>query len=546
LDGALALKQLEFISHPPCRKSPELHSLVWPNGEEKIIAFGGKGFIWKCRGKGCKTTEDANGDGEEEEKALRARALRAVDEEEVEDLEEAPTNEDEEDEQEEGAPAVLELAKKLRPKVTMFGDTWTFNLTKSKWSKAALVGDSPRPRWKPSSTVLLDKKHLVLFGGCKSTWVGGVMNDLWFFKPTSDGSGIWTQVFTANPPIPRRGHITVANSTHLIVMGGKGYDPKTGKTHVLTDVWSIPLESLTKELEADVNNFALMDSSLEGKSKKKMKKGLSTSVAWTQLESFPGAPRWGATGELLTRQEDGKELLALFGGRHLNKGGGFHSVDANAYTYYNELWFYDFQANKWTVTNPSGVTPHTRDHHGSTEMDGNLYVFGGRVKEMRSADAVRNDLWSYSLDTESWTEHEAEDGMAPTPRYMPGVTSTKWKGKDAIAVFGGENLPGSTKTTSLNDVWVYDGENWHQLAQPICSADGPETKKPQELLENSAKDQNDAELEVASLSLMLLAGVFLTGFLAFAGGFALPSLRQRWAAAAAERDARQFGYISVD
>lgn len=244
------------------------------------------------------------------------------------------------------------------------------------------------------------------------------------------------------------------------------------------------------------------------------------SAQWTQLSSFPGSPRWGATGEVLTG-ESGREVLALFGGRHQNKGGGFHSVDASAYTYYNELWMYDFAADEWSVTMPDGEAPHTRDHHGATEMQGELYVFGGRVKELRSADAVRNDLWSYSLTTKSWTLHEPAHGTpVPSSRFMPGVSSTVWKGKNVVAVFAGENLPGSTKTTSLNDVWVFDGDRWHQLAQSVCTADGP----PADLLELRGAETSDEPVNEAPSFVFLAAfgvvGIFaslLAGLRAYRG-----------------------------
>lgn len=66
-------------------------------------------------------------------------------------------------------------------------------------------------------------------------------------------------------------------------------------------------------------------------------------------------------------------------------------------------------------------------------------------------------LWrsGYSLETMRWTQHLPE-GAAPSARFMPGVSDIVYKGKPHLAVFAGETLPGSTKRTTLNDLWVFE------------------------------------------------------------------------------------------
>lgn len=428
-----------------------------------MIAFGGKGFVYRCKGPDCEDPGEAG--------ILRRRALR-----EAGEAVELSSGEAQVGDEEDGLNVVNQSLPTgmLLPaeddtvsrKVTMLGDTWTFDVNSDTFRK--VLGDAPKPRWKPSSTVTVDRSHMVLFGGCKTTDISGVMNDLWVFTPAEKDGGSWARVYTANPPSKRRGHIAVANSTHLIVLGGKGYD---GKAQVLTDMWAIPLASIGigDAVKPKPAHGMALDITFGGKAT--ANKGAMEPSQWTQLTSFPGGKRWGATGELV-KGAHGKEMLAVFGGRNLNSGGGFHSVDANAYTYYNELWLYDFEADKWETANPTGPAPHPRDHHGATELEGELYIFGGRVSEQRASKSVLNDLWSYSLQSGSWTLHEAHGGVAPNPRYMPGVSSTVWKGRNTIAVFGGETLPGSTKTTSLNDMWLYDGKSWHEASPVECSAGG--------------------------------------------------------------------------
>eukprot|EP00971_Amphidinium_carterae_P025169 496981-Amphidinium_carterae.1 len=55
-----------------------------------------------------------------------------------------------------------------------------------------------------------------------------------------------------------------------------------------------------------------------------------------------------------------------------------------------------------------------------------------------------------------------------------GVTSALWYGSTVLVVFGGESLPGSTKKSSLNDLWLYsphEGGGWIKLTDSHCSAD---------------------------------------------------------------------------
>jgi len=196
---------------------------------------------------------------------------------------------------------------------------------------------------------------------------------------------------------------------------------------------------------------------------------------WTQGQSFPGEVRWGATGHVV-QGADGKEYLAYFGGRNYND-------DPNRkgkYIYYNDLWLYDLQNDAWTLAHPGGPgedVPHPRDHHGAASIDGNLYVFGGRVIDTRDADAVLNDLWMFSCATNSWTLVQGGGPSAPSPRFMPGVATALWAGREVISVYGGETFPGSTKQTSMNDVWMYAPDvvngsgswKWHELFASDCS-----------------------------------------------------------------------------
>mmetsp|Transcript_40242 Transcript_40242/g.93582 ORF Transcript_40242/g.93582 Transcript_40242/m.93582 type:complete len:256 (-) Transcript_40242:80-847(-) len=192
----------------------------------------------------------------------------------------------------------------------------------------------------------------------------------------------------------------------------------------------------------------------------------SAAGSWTRGPSFPGPCRWGATGSRL--QLEGGDVLALFGGRRKEHG--------DVYTYYNELWAFHntcsssssssaISTSRWQLRRPAGPLPQPRDHHGAAVLGSELYIYGGRVGAGREGADVIGDVWSYSSHVDVWTQHRPSFG--PGPRYMPGVTTVSWRDNDSLAVFAGEQLPGSTKLTTLNDVWIFDGA-WTQLAASDC------------------------------------------------------------------------------
>merc|ERR1719223_1015523 len=135
----------------------------------------------------------------------------------------------------------------------------------------------------------------------------------------------------------------------------------------------------------------------------------------------------------------------------------------DTYVYYSELWTYDTAADLWTLEPTKDPMPPPRDHHADAVVGGELYIFGGRVKDETTADAALADVWSYSLSSGSWTERYANGTearallgkrKAPQQRFGMGADAVMWKGREALAVFGGETLPGSSKKSTANDVWI--------------------------------------------------------------------------------------------
>lgn len=440
------------ITRPECRKSPEVHGLWWPDGRQELFSYGGKGEEWIAH-----YTTHKKKHGKHRTKL-----------------------------------------KKLGPHPAILGDTWAFNVSQEKWIKIDAL-DHPSARWKPASTTIDDHTAIVMFGGCKSTKVQGVMNDLWLLTPMQnsddrDEFAKWTEVTTVNPPAPRRGHVMVANATHLIVVGGKTHSKHHALswaehqgTQILTDLWSLPLDHVRQFIPMN----AALAKPIQGV------EGASSAGQWVQGANFAGSPRWGATGTLLHRA-DGTIRLALFGGRYLNDPKAFHTTLRGAYTYYNDLWLYDPVADSWSLGHPGGATgaPPARDHHGATTIHGDLFIFGGRMAEERTRSALLNDVWSWSLATGQWTQHVAAAAARPLPRFMPGVSTVKRGDVSVLAVLGGQTFPGSTENASMNDLWVFhvggrDGQGgyWTQLRESNCGAEEPAFLQAYTLVEEFPEDE---------------------------------------------------------
>ncbi|CAE7469120.1 tea1 [Symbiodinium pilosum] len=396
---------------PPCRKSPLLAALnVSGSHGQMLVVYSGKGWAWTARnGKGGKGKHH----------------------------------------------------RKEKKKVMFLSDMWRFHLDTNQWHPIK-YGDGPLGRWKEGAAAVRNNSKLVLMGGCTETSVKFARNDLWVFTPWPGGGGAWRRVQTANPPVPRRGHVLVANRSHLIMFGGK-------TTHRLEERAFHEMEEDIPDLEytPQPGEKCLVDLWVISKDEVLADDSGDRLPRWHQGAPFPAGCRWGGTGSFI-RDYLGKKYLAMFGGRHLSAGSAEHQ-DGSVYVYYNDVWLYDFSEDAWYEAPAKGARPCPRDHHGAATLNDKLYIYGGRQSELRSGHSVLGDVWSYDINTLTWTEH-VPVGLAPSARFMPGVSDIFYQGAQHLAVFAGETLPGSTKRTTLNDLWVFNPASamWMELAASTC------------------------------------------------------------------------------
>ena len=118
-------------------------------------------------------------------------------------------------------------------------------------------------------------------------------------------------------------------------------------------------------------------------------------LAWEQLEAEGPSAREDHTWIL----DDAGEVAYLFGGR-------------DGTTVFDDTWAFHLGDDTWMRLAPA-ATPPARFGHDAVWVDGvGLVVFAGQA----DAQTFFNDLWAYDPASDTWSELPAT-GSAPVPRY---------------------------------------------------------------------------------------------------------------------------------
>ena len=121
-------------------------------------------------------------------------------------------------------------------------------------------------------------------------------------------------------------------------------------------------------------------------------------VAWRQLDPTGSKPHAREDGTWT--EEPDSQAAYLFGGR-----------DGSAIL--NDLWAFDLDAARWTRLDPAGELPPERFGHEAVWVDGlGVVVFAGQAGPTSFFD----DLWAYDPDTNRW-RHLPAEGARPKARY---------------------------------------------------------------------------------------------------------------------------------
>lgn len=138
------------------------------------------------------------------------------------------------------------------------------------------------------------------------------------------------------------------------------------------------------------------------------------------------------------------------------------AVWENRYTFFDNLWSYDLSTNVWTEVE-CGPGPSGRFNHMMVYVQGRhqLFLFGGY-----SASDRMGDTWVYDIEANEWTQLHPQD--SPSPRSDAAIAYDEANG--VVILHDGYCRDDSHP----QDTWVYDfGENDWMLMNP------EENPKPQ-------------------------------------------------------------------
>ena len=152
------------------------------------------------------------------------------------------------------------------------------------------------------------------------------------------------------------------------------------------------------------------------------------------------SPRLGATFAFLYARGQ----LLLFGGR---------AVDQPL----AELWRYDTERERWSLLTAAPSPPARWGHAVAVDSRRRVMViFGGQ-----GSDGTLNDLWAFDPLRLRW-QQLARDRVGPGPR-VGACAAYDETGDTILLAFG------STGSSLRNDLWAYrpDSESWEELSPPL-------------------------------------------------------------------------------
>jgi hypothetical protein len=322
------------------------------------------------------------------------------------------------------------------------GDTWS-------WDGAAWTqlhpATSPSPRSDASAVYDDAQGEVILFGGMD---VSGTIQyqDTWAWDGTN-----WTQLSPATSPPAREGAAFAydAATQSAVLFGGASLSAPS----VLGDTWlwngatwaaATPAQAPTARgysaaaYDAQSQTVVLFSGSYAGQV-------LTDTWIWNgttwALATNQGPPaRFGAA----MAYDAATGLLVLFGGQPEGSQAGP--------PLYNDTWLWN--SVKWSL-----ATLGPADRTGASEVYDPLHhqviLFGGDAGPGHASRAM-NDTWAW--DGISWTQfHPATSPPARANASMVFDAAT-----GTILLFGGGSFC-CYNPAPLNDTWVWDGANWHQV-----------------------------------------------------------------------------------
>lgn len=253
-------------------------------------------------------------------------------------------------------------------------DTWTYNLSRNKWSDAA-PASSPGAR--TGHAMAYDGRNgaTVMFGGLDG---GGYRADTWSFNSSANG---WLSLLPTTAPSARAFH-------------SMAYDPGTGRVVIFGGRLNVGGSQYVNYGDTWTYEF--------------------TSNSWTNRTTATApSPRYGQS----MCYDAATGLIVLFGGR-------------NDTDHFRDTWTYDPASNVWTNRNPPTSPPARMGAAMAGDAAGGTAVMFGGQGDANSF----NDTWAYNATINSWASKLLAAG--PSPRVSAAASYDPLMKK--VVLFGGK------------------------------------------------------------------------------------------------------------
>ena len=134
-------------------------------------------------------------------------------------------------------------------------------------------------------------------------------------------------------------------------------------------------------------------------------------------------------------------------------GGRSREGTSGTYTLYDDLWSYDLATDAWTQVETTGGGPSARSMHGAVVVGDHLVVFGGSTSPSGLSYAPQDDVWVLDTQTRVWTEMEVAGGPSRRQFHAMAVVD------DAVFVYGGGDENAFTGPF-FDDLWTLIVTEW--------------------------------------------------------------------------------------
>lgn len=255
---------------------------------------------------------------------------------------------------------------------------------------APLSATRPSPRAFHDMAYDSGSDRIVLFGGLTES--GSVLGDTWAFNVDQN---TWMTMNPAAGPSARSSHAMAYDvpADRIILFGGV---QNVGGAFVeVNDTWAYDFD---------------------------------TNTWMNRNPAIAPSPR---LGHRMAHDDQSGRTVLLSG----------HRGQGPSATLFHDTWAYDFAANEWSDMAPS-PNP-AAGNHGSLAYDtqsDRIVHFGGQA----FPGAYSNETWSYSFDTNTWTE--SQPSARPSPRFAHAMAYDTTS--DRTILFGGS--AGSDETWGFN------------------------------------------------------------------------------------------------